>query len=285
MSDLLIHKVTKQQIEILQQRPSHAILLIGANGSGKTALAQYLAEAILALSAGSFTTYGYGKIIGPADGKAIGVEAVRDLEHFLSLKVPGTKSYDRCVIIEHSHKLTLEAQNALLKMLEEPPEGTILILTAPHERALLPTIRSRTQVVGVKTPPKSDLVSYFQAQGHDSKTINQAYAMSGGLPGLMHALLTEAEHPLLVAVEQARDLLQQSPFERLVSVDRLSKDKVLAADVLFLLQQMARISLQTASGPAAKKWQNVLKAAYETSEALAQSAQPKLALSHLMLHF
>jgi len=107
--------------------------------------------------------------------------------------------------------------------------------------------------------------------------------MSGGLPGLMSALLENEEHSLLLATETARRLLVQSPYERLLEVDELAKQRTLLSDTLFILQRMAHISLQSATPATAKRWQNVLSASYSASEALEQSAQPKLVLSTLMV--
>ncbi len=227
----------------------------------------------------------YALIIEPEEpGKAIGIEAVRQLEQFLALKVPGkAKEHDRAVVLENAHLLTLQAQNALLKTLEEPPAGTVLILTVNHGQGVLPTIRSRAQAVTVERLEKQVLEDYFGGRGFDNQAIGRAYAISGGLPGLMHALLNESEHPLLEATEKARQLLSQTAYERLAMVDALAKDRTLAMDVAMILQQMARISLQTATGKAAKKWQSVLEAGYEAAEALAANAQPKLALTKLML--
>ena len=108
---------------------------------------------------------------------------------------------------------------------------------------------------------------------------------SGGLPGLMSALLGQEEHPLLLATQRARQLLSQSAYERLLAVDDLAKQRPLALDVAFIFQQMAHVSLQTATGEAAAKWQAILKAGYQAAEALNVSAQPKLALTNLMLSF
>lgn len=59
----------------------------------------------------------------------------------------------RAVVLAEAEKLTTEAANAFLKILEEPPPNTILILTAPNEQAVLPTILSRCQVVNLGTAP------------------------------------------------------------------------------------------------------------------------------------
>jgi hypothetical protein len=95
--------------------------------------------------------------------------------------------------------------------------------------------------------------------------------------------LSDDDHPLKLATEKARQLLSQTIYERLLTVDELSKQKALALNVTFILQQMANISLQTASDEAAVKWQAVLTASYEAAEALNASAQPKLAVAKLML--
>lgn len=278
---LLIHDHTANQIEALVRSTSHAILLVGPRGSGKRALTDHLIERILGVN--SIQDHPYGKIIQPNDGKAIGIEEVRELEHFMSLKVPGKAATDRFVVVEDAHLLTTEAQNALLKTLEEPPEGSLLILTSAHEQALLPTIRSRTQMIKVNVPDRQAISDYFQGLGYDEATIRRAVSISGGLPGLVKALLSEDEHELKTATDYARRILSKTAYERLLMVDELAKQRQLSANICFILQQMARVSLQKAQGAQARKWQAILEAAYKAGEQLNSNAQPKLVLDKLML--
>ena len=282
MKQLVLNPQTREQVEAFTAHPSHAMMLVGPVGSGKHTLATAIAETLLGLPEDSLASHPYVMVVAPEDGKAIGIEAARQLEQFLALKVPGTSEYDRIVIIEDAHLLTTEAQNALLKTLEEPPEGTILIMTVGHEQALLPTIRSRAQTIPVGRLQKSELDAHF-SENSGQQHIDQAYAISGGLPGLMDALLSEADHPLVLATQKARELLSSSPYERLTMVDELAKQKALAFDVTVILQQMARLSLQTAAGQAARKWQRVLSSGYEAGEALLANGQPKLVLTKLAL--
>jgi replication-associated recombination protein RarA len=281
MTELVNHPLTERQLSAFAEAPPHAIILVGPTGSGKTTLAERLAEQALGLGEEGLENYPY--LLRLSTHGSIGIEAVRELEHFLSLRVPRQNNPNRAVLIESAETLTLEAQNALLKTLEEPPDGTMIILTATHERALLPTIVSRAQLLPVRRPEKQAATAFFAAQKHDDKTIEQAYMMSGGLPGLMNALLAEAEHPLVSAAQRVRQLLQQTSYERLLQVDELAKDKVATQNLLFILQQMAHVSLQSAQGQAAKRWQGIAEACYHTSESFQQNGQPKLVLTKLML--
>jgi replication-associated recombination protein RarA len=283
MNQLVLHPLTAQQVDNFVGNPLHALLLVGPRGSGKNSLARDVAEKVLELQPGDSESYSYLKVIEPVDGKAIGIEAVREIEHFLSLKVPSQAVINRAILIQDSHLLTIEAQNALLKTLEEPPIGTLIILTATSQQELLPTITSRAAILQVRHPEKTALEKHFSAENVDPATLERAYIISGGLPGLMTAIMQSTDHPLLEATERARDLLKRSSFERLLAVDEFVKQKQLARDTCFILQQMAHISLQTATGTTADRWQRVLKAAYEADEALVGSAQPKLLLTNLML--
>jgi len=80
--------------------------------------------------------------------KTIGIEDIRNIQKRLFLKP--IKSEIKCVIINASSGLTTEAQNALLKVLEEPPANTIIIVTATSKDFFLPTILSRCKIIVLK---------------------------------------------------------------------------------------------------------------------------------------
>lgn len=80
--------------------------------------------------------------------KPIGIEDVRNLQKKIILKP--IKSKTKAVILDGSNGLTMEAQNALLKILEEPPANTIVYITTTNKDLMLPTIISRCKVIELK---------------------------------------------------------------------------------------------------------------------------------------
>lgn len=77
--------------------------------------------------------------------KAMGIEDVRNIQKRILLKP--FKGKTKAVVIEAYESITTEAQNALLKVLEEPPANTIIIISVPRKEIILPTIISRCKVV------------------------------------------------------------------------------------------------------------------------------------------
>ena len=83
---------------------------------------------------------------------AIGIEQIRELKKNFSLKP--IKSKQKVAFVIEAQKMTVAAQNAPLKTLEEPPGETLLILTSPDPDLLLPTISSRCQIINLTIKPE-----------------------------------------------------------------------------------------------------------------------------------
>lgn len=83
------------------------------------------------------------------------------------------------------------AQNALLKTLEEPPPGTVIILVTPSEDRLLPTIRSRAQRAVFAPLDDRDLAAWATARGLDPAAVAEALPLAEGSPGRLLALLQD----------------------------------------------------------------------------------------------
>ncbi len=117
------------------------------------------------------------------DEESLKISQVREIKHFLTRKPYQDDSM--IVFIPQAHRLTIPAQNALLKTLEEPPSHALLILTTPYEDRLLPTIISRCVMHYAKSNTlesdasidmKTLLESLRDASVGDTMAISQQYA-------------------------------------------------------------------------------------------------------------
>lgn len=285
MEDLLLHPTTSHQLKALLQAQPHAILISGGAGTGKQAIAQQFVVQVL----GPETTNNpYLLHISP-EANGVGIEEIRKIRDFLNRKTTGKAAIRRIVLVTDAHTMTSEAQNALLKTLEEPPADTMVILTANDPTALKQTIRSRSQQLLVLPVNQESAEDYFKTAGYQNQAIQTAYYMSDGRVGLLKALLEGAgDHELVAAIAQAKELLKMPAYERLVQVDSLSKEK---ERLTLLLQGLERVVLSGLRQSADKKSEAAVKKFYDLSkniqqaqEALSKNGNAKLVLTDLFLN-
>jgi len=277
---LVIHPQTQVELERLLASKPHAVILEAPEGSGKRSVSEWLAAELAEVS-DPHKALQQVLFIDRGEDKTVKIEKIRSIEQFLMRKLPGDAT--RVVIVDDAHTMASEAQNALLKTLEEPPANTSIILLANTVSALLPTVRSRSITITLKHPTPTELKAYFATQGFAATDVDRAILMSGGLPGLMHAILTsDVDHPMMTAAATARQIIQETRFGRLTLVDVLAKQREQAIAVCQMLQRMAHLRLQ--SDPLAAQWQRILKSSYDAEEQLMASGQPKLVLTSLMLN-
>jgi DNA polymerase III, delta subunit len=289
LSDLLLNERTKEQSNRYLEHQAHALLITGPLGSGKYALARVLASSMLGLgSAKELDSYPYFiHLLTPEGKQEIPIEAVRTMISSLNLKVPTSKKVSRVIIIENAEQLSGEAQNALLKQLEEPPLGTVLILTTTSEQAILPTVLSRTQRLVVYPVTKTATRDYFLDK-YDTKAIDEAWYLSGGAFGLLNALLVDSgDHPLKVAVEEVKLSLSQTTYQRLLGFEQLSRDKnklslVLEAAVR-VLAALHRASVSAGDEIRASKLVASRKLVIQLQQRLDANTNPRLIALQLAL--
>ena len=129
-------------------------------------------------------------IAGPAkDRRDVSIEQVRELQRELAFR--SLSRHPKVGIIDEAHLLTLQAQNALLKTLEEPSGDSVLVLVAVQASALAPTILSRCQQLTFGPLPAADVVALLEQHGRSRAEATALATYAEGSPG--RALELDAE--------------------------------------------------------------------------------------------
>lgn len=190
--NIIGHELIKKEIEnsISRGKFSHAHLIIGEDGIGKSLLAKEIALKVL----GKNEDRDYVDIIKwkvEKNKQSIGVDNIRDI-----IKEVNKKPYEgnkKVIIIYNAEKMTIEAQNAFLKTIEEPPTGVLIILLSENLEIMLETIRSRCQIHKLKRLSSKDMENYIRHNFHDlsEDEIKQIIIFSDGIPGRCRVFLED----------------------------------------------------------------------------------------------
>ena len=219
---------------------SHAHIIVGEDGIGKSNLANKLSRIIL----GKFEERDYIDIINYRCKKAsFGVDDVREIVDEINKKpFEGDK---KVIIIYDGNKLTVQAQNALLKTIEEPPKGVYIILLCESLELILDTIKSRCQIYKLTPLTKEDVKLYIDRINEDSfsqEEINAAIAYSEGMPGRAEAFLRDSSLKELrnTLVDLLFLITKSNPKELLDFEAKITVFKDKKEDILNILASFVR---------------------------------------------
>ena len=134
---------------------------------------------------------GYIEINLEEDKKNISIDQIRELKERLYL-TSASGSY-KVAIIYQADLLSLEAANALLKLIEEPPKNSIIILITKKVENILPTIRSRTQNIIFQNVSLKEIKNHLLQQGASENVARELAQFSSGIPGLAMSYYKDLE--------------------------------------------------------------------------------------------
>ncbi len=240
-------------------RLPHALVLEGPAGSGKRTLARIFAAAALCLGEGEKpcgTCAACRKVeagshpdlftaSGGAAARSFHVETIRFLRRDAYIR-PNEGAW-KLYLLFRAESMSEQAQNALLKILEEPPPRVCFVLTCASAAALLPTVRSRARILRLAPPPLEDAARVLRERLPDrpEEALRAAAAEWGGNVGrALEALEGTADagraEAALLAPQMLRAALEPGEFPLVKTAAPLAQDRELLRAVLDRLCRLLR---------------------------------------------
>ena len=225
----IMHPVSEATLSLLMKDLPQSLLLMGPVGVGLGTAAQYIASEIGDVS---FT------VLPEKDDKiniekgVISVDSIRRLY----LQTRSIQTGKRVIIIDYAERMGSPAQNAFLKLLEEPGEGTYFILVTHSPSRLLPTITSRAQLLELRPITRTQSEAFLDTlMVNDATKRTQLLFMADGLPAELTRLVNDEAYfeSRASIVRDARDILQGTTYRKL-QVAQKYKDNREAALALLL---------------------------------------------------
>ena len=244
------------------QNLPHAIILEGDVGTGKKTLANIIAEYAVCSSK---ETKPCGQCSGclkaqkhihpdifMADGNHSGELSIDSIRYIRSSAyIKANEAPNKVFILLNCEKMLVPAQNAFLKILEEPPENVMFLLTVSSAAALLQTIRSRTRILSLFPVSFDEAVKELQKRFPDklSQEIHQAAYVGGGNIG---SAIQQLENGGKEAMKLAQEIYAAIPlskeYELLILTNQLSQSRAFAVSVTDCLVEIASEAVKASVG-------------------------------------
>lgn len=224
MQGILGHEATIEDLRRLAGAGilGHGYVFFGPTMTGKRSTAMALARF---LEKGEFAAPAPGEVLqdamlidlafmkslAPDTKDSIGIEAVREIKNFLWQRP--NASPRRTLVIDEAELLTNEAQNALLKITEEPPASSLIVIVVSDTESILPTILSRLPRIYFGAVPQKAIETWLIKEMKVPKTKAGTFAEQAmGKPGL--AVRLWGDESFREGLEQARKFLKTTPSDR-----------------------------------------------------------------------
>lgn len=281
-SELILTEKTRKDARKYLDSPTHALLVVGSKGNGIAELVSALASERLGIEdVSTLENTPRAQVIYPNKNGNISIDEIRSAWKFA--KVAGAKGNDKTklVVIHDAHALTTEAQNSLLKLLEEPPEYLSFILSAPSTRSVLSTIDSRTRKLTLSSVTEDEFKTAMTGQGVKGVDVQKLWVVSSGE---VYKALGMSKQDSGEGLGFSKELLSMKPFDRLIEAKGAMSDRSKALVIVRDIYHLAFIALKgsIASGKNGKNWLAILKKTERTIRNLEANGNVRLNLTNLL---
>lgn len=234
----VIHPASDNQLQQMTRDLPQSLLLAGEKGMGLLTVAKNIAGRELAA------------VLVPQDKKeqpdsesgTITVEMIRRLYDQTRAK----HTSRQIIIIDNADQMSRGAQNAFLKLLEEPAQHVHFILTSHNPGNLLATIASRVQKITLQPITTEQTTAFLQRLGiTDTKRLAQLQYIAAGLPAELQRLVDDESYFETRAeiVTDARDFLMADTYKKITIIQKYQSDRERVLQLLDSVMTVARRSL------------------------------------------
>ena len=264
LSEFAANEEVKSELSELMKKDTlpHAMIIEGAKGTGKKTLAEIIARFCVCSSDNNRPCGMCGdcikaeKNIHPdifiADGNNSGelnIEAIRNIRSDAYIKP--NEAAKKVYILLNCEKMLMPAQNAFLKILEEPPENVIFILTAVSAASLLQTVRSRSRILSLYPPTVGDAAEFLRKRFPDkdiTEIQNAAKNSIGNIGNAIELLEGGSEESRLIAEEILKAIPLSTEYSLLIATNKLSQNRALAVSSLDILCELISECVKSSAG-------------------------------------
>jgi DNA polymerase III delta prime subunit len=273
---MLINPITKKWLDAYIARPRSAALIdTKADIKSGIETLEYINKQIVKDGKSSLN------LIDLDEGKmSIGIEQIRELKKSLYLSANKDNFISRIVSILNADKITEDGQNTLLKILEELPDRTLIILVASQTKSIIDTIKSRCFIINFLPITKDQAINYGKDSFIEPNVVNSAYILSEGNANKFIEYLETNDTKSDLKI--AKEFIVSSEFERQNLIKSIISDDNDLDSFIHYLLITAKTGMRQSSDHKTKiKWKNILKQIIKTQEQIEANVPKKLALMSL----
>lgn len=288
-NNILGNEEAKKILEntIKTQNISHSYMFIGQNGIGKFMIAKEFAKAILCQgeqkpcntceSCIKFNGENNPdiQIIDEIEEKSIKTETIKEMVKGVYEKpIEGSR---KVYIINDSQKMTKEAQNSLLKTLEEPPEYVVIILITENENLLLNTIKSRCTKIKFNPLKDNEIIKILKEKYDYKEVTENMLEIAGG--SVTQALSVQGKEEIFNEIKTIF-----SNLEKINIIDLLNKKDLVFKDKDYIYEILDYINIILFNKIKENiKYINCIKIVEETKDRLKKNSNYDMIIDNLLL--
>lgn len=269
---LYINAQSERELQSIRKAAPHALLLTGPEGIGLSTIGKAYANDIAP------TVW----VVLPEKNDTVDLVAGTITVDSIRRLYDSTKTIEpkgRVIVIDYAERMAIPAQNAFLKLLEEPIAGTTFVLLSHKPELLLPTITSRSQRVDIRpiSPQQSEALLDEYAV-NDPTIRTQLLFIASGRPAELIRLIKDSDYfaSRVAIIKDARSLLSESSYQKLLLAKKYKDDRSTA---LLLLEDAMKLLRRTVAEKGSESSLRLLERFEQAHRRISEQGNVRLQLS------